>query len=72
MYKQNTYKLQTTMKTNSTSKHNNKTYTLKKEKQRKKQLSEKPKRSWMFQQLHDFNNNKWYRSISKGSSNSKE
>jgi hypothetical protein len=48
MYKQNTYKLQTTMKTNSTSKHNNKTYTLKKEKQRKKQLSEKPKRSWMF------------------------
>ncbi len=41
MYKQNTYKLQKTMKTNSTSKHNNKTCTLKEEKQRKKQLSEK-------------------------------
>jgi hypothetical protein len=26
----------------------------------------------MFQQLQDFNNSKWYRSISKGSSNSKE
>jgi hypothetical protein len=59
------------MKTNSTSKHNNKTCTLKKEKQRKKQLSERSKRSLMFQQLQDFNNNKWYRSINKGSSNTR-
>jgi hypothetical protein len=35
MYKQNTYKLQKTMKTKSTGKHNNKTCILKKEKQKK-------------------------------------
>jgi hypothetical protein len=37
----------------------------------KKQLSKQPKRSQMFQQLQDFNNNKWYKSMRKGSSNSK-
>jgi hypothetical protein len=60
------------MKTNSTSKHKNKTCTSKKEKQREKLLLEKPKGSQMFQQHQDFNNNKWYKSIGKGSSDSKE
>jgi hypothetical protein len=66
MYKQSTYKLQI-QQANTTTKlaHQRK-------KKEKKQLSKQPKRSQIFQQLQDFNNNKWYKSISKGSSNSKE
>jgi hypothetical protein len=66
MYKQSTYKLQINKHTQQQNLH------IREKKQREKQLSKKPKMSQMFQELQDFNNNKWYKSISKGSSNSKE